>query len=136
MLSDALLIIGALSLFVERLVDRGLTLVWPDNPDKKAAAGGPYTRVRPMLALVVGLILGLGIACGLNLNLVSVNFAGIRIEPWQGIILTGLMIGGGQGPTHEVIRWIEEKKRKAEKDAGADGAAAPPRTSRRRRAIG
>jgi hypothetical protein len=129
MLSDALLIIGALSLFVERLVDRGLTMVWPDDPDKKASPGGPYARVRPMLALVAGLALGLGIATWLSLDVASVIFAGIRIEPWQGIILTGLMIGGGQGPTHEVIRWIEEKKRKAEKDAGAGGAPAANRSA-------
>lgn len=122
LLGNALLVLGALALFGERLVDRVLMLVWPDV-EAGATPSKVYKRTRGIVGTVLVFGFGILVAFALNLNLIGEIFEGIAISDTGGKWLTALLIGGGSAPAHEVVRYIENKKAKA-KEEKADAEAA------------
>jgi hypothetical protein len=76
---------------------------------------------RRMLSLYLGAIAGLGLARALRLDL----FAAILqtqgsvspLDPRWGIAVTGLVIGLGSGPTHELIQAIQQYKKQGKRPA-------------------
>lgn len=115
LLGDALLVLGALALFGERLVDRILALVWPDV-EAGEDPSGVYVRIRGIVG--IGMVFGFGmlVAFGLNLNLMGQIFKDVAISDVGGKWLTALLIGGGAAPAHEVVRYVENKKAKAKEE--------------------
>ncbi|TET42314.1 MAG: hypothetical protein E3J66_03790 [Dehalococcoidia bacterium] len=115
LLGNALLVVGALALFGERIVDRILMLVWPDV-EAGATPSRVYKRTRGIVGIVLVFGFGILVAFALNLNLIGEMFEGIAISDTGGKWLTALLIGGGAAPAHEVIRYIENKKAKAKEE--------------------
>ena len=114
-LGDALVVLGALALFGERLVDRILMLAWPDV-EAGALPSKVYKRTRGIVGVALVFGFGIVIAFGLNLNLIDEIFKGTAISDIGGKWLTALLIGGGAAPAHEIIRYIENKKAKAKEE--------------------
>lgn len=114
-LENALLVLGALALFGERLVDRILMLVWPDV-EAGSAVSGVYKRTRGIVGVALVLAFGILVAFVLNLNLISEIFKNTTISDMEGKWLTALLIGGGAAPAHELVRYIENKKGKAKEE--------------------
>ena len=115
LLGNALLVVGALALFGERIVDRVLTLVWPDV-EAGATPSKVYKSTRGIVGIVSVFGFGILVAFALNLNLIGEIFEGIAISDTGGKWLTALLIGGGSAPAHEVVRYIENKKAKAKEE--------------------
>lgn len=114
-LSDALLVLGALALFGERLVDRILALVWPDV-DAGTEPTEFYKRFRGIIGIALVFGFGILVAFGFNLNLIGQIFKGIAMSDTGGKWLTALLIGGGAAPAHELVRYVENKKAKAKEE--------------------
>lgn len=79
-----------------------------------------------LISLWAGMLLGLGAASFLGLDVFVAVFApdGTVLAPTPdpiGVVATGLVIGLGAGPTHEVVRVLQEvkKSRKTENQAAA-----------------
>ncbi len=115
LVGNALLVLGALALFGERLVDRILALVWPDV-EAGAVASKIYKRTRGLVGIALVFGFGVLIAFGLNLNLMGEIFEGTAISDTGGKWLTALLIGGGAAPAHELISYVENKKAKAKEE--------------------
>jgi hypothetical protein len=92
---------------------------------------------RRLVSIYAGALLGLGVAAILGLDLFLAIFGrppnSGGLVPYLGVVLTGLVIGLGSNPTHEVISVLQEikKQRAAQNQPGpADGGAvvvpAPP----------
>ena len=114
-LGDALVVLGALALFGERLVDKILALVWPDV-EAGALPSRVYKRARGIVGITLVFGFGIVIAFGLNLNLIGEIFKGTATSDIGGKWLTALLIGGGAAPAHELIRYVENKKAKAKEE--------------------
>ena len=112
---DALLVLGALALFGERIVDRILTLLWPDV-EAGSVPSRVYTRARGILGIMLVFGFGVIVAFVLDLNLISQIFEGIPESGAGGKWLTALLIGGGAAPAHELVRYVENKKAKAKEE--------------------
>ena len=111
-IGDALIVIGALALFTERVVGRLLALIWPDVE----AGHEPkilYKQVRGLVGVSLVFLGGILFAFILDLNLIKQIFPDLDITATTGKWLTACLIGGGAAPAHEVIRYIENKKAKA-----------------------
>ncbi len=115
LVGDALLVLGALAMFGERLVDRVLVLVWPDV-EAGAAVSKIYKQTRGIIALALLFGFGTLIAFGLNLNLISEIFERTAVSGTGGKWITAILIGGGAAPAHELIRYVENKKAKAKEE--------------------
>jgi hypothetical protein len=69
---------------------------------------------RRLISLYAGAIIGLGVAGVFGLDLFG---AALGIEPadvdhrWLNVVVTGIVIGLGSSPTHEVIRAVQEFKK-------------------------
>jgi hypothetical protein len=69
---------------------------------------------RRLLSILTGVYLGLAIAWFLGLDIFSalgVTFTNPSVPAGVGIALTGIVVGLGSSPTHEVIRVIQETKK-------------------------
>ena len=115
LVGNALLVLGALALFGERLVDRILALVWPDV-EAGVAASKIYKRIRGLVGFTLVFGFGVLVAFGLNLNLMSEIFEGTAVSDTGGKWLTAFLIGGGAAPAHELVRYVENKKAKAKEE--------------------
>ena len=120
-LDNALLVIGALALFGERLVDRFLVLVWPDV-EAGSEASKVYKRIRGIVGIALVFGFGIIVAFGLNLNMIGEIFKDIAISDAGGKWLTALVIGGGAAPAHELVRYVENKKAKAKEEKAQEEA--------------
>ena len=114
-LGNALLVLGALALFGERIVDRILSLVWPDV-DAAGNPSGTYKRTRGVIAIALVFGFGVLVTFALNLNLIGEIFETTEVTETGGKWLTALLIGGGAAPAHELIRYVENKKAKAKEE--------------------
>ena len=81
---------------------------------------------------VLGMIIGVGLAFWLNLDLLTIwhNAAGqysqwvIQIaSPTMRVILSGMLIGLGASPMHKVIRTIERQRKKRDSKEAANATA-------------
>ena len=115
LLGDALLVLGALALFSERLVDRILALLWPDV-EAGAEPTKFYQRFRGIIGIALVFGFGILVAFGLKLNLIGQIFKDIAISDTGGKWLTAFLIGGGAAPAHELVRYVENKKAKAKEE--------------------
>ena len=115
LLGDALLVLGALALFSERLVDRILALLWPDV-EAGAKPSKFYQRFRGIIGIALVFGFGILVAFGLKLNLIGQIFKDIAISDTGGKWLTAFLIGGGAAPAHELVRYVENKKAKAKEE--------------------
>jgi hypothetical protein len=77
---------------------------------------------RRLISLYAGAILGLGVAGVFGLDLFSAALQADASHPRLNVVLTGVVIGLGSSPTHEVIRVVQEfkKSRKGENIAKPD----------------
>ncbi len=112
--SDSILIIGALAIFVERIVERAINILMPDR--QAGQPDWPEWKKRFKLVLTTSAVaaLGLAISFSLDLRLMSQVLPNAQLDGTQDKIITGFLIGGGSAPAHEVLRYIENKKKKAE----------------------
>ncbi len=69
---------------------------------------------RRLLSLYLGALLGLGLAAVFKLDVFAVVNGATDLPATAGlrIVLTGLLIGLGSNPTHEVIQLLQEHKKK------------------------
>jgi hypothetical protein len=120
-------IIVFLSTAIERTIEAVI------NPPFDALAEGKYHLPRweagQLVKRFVGVVLGLGagfaIAFGLKLDLFNPLLGGgTTLSALHAKIFTGILLGGGSAPAHEVIRYVEEKKGKAEGEKDAAKAEA------------
>ena len=114
-IGDALVVLGALALLIERLVDRLFALIWPDVE----AGSNPspiYKRIRGLLGVSLVFVGGIIFAFAFDLNLMKQIFPDLNITSTSGKWLTACLIGGGAAPAHEVVRYIENKKAKAKEE--------------------
>ncbi len=115
-MTDSLVLIGALAIAIERFVEPfsnyvKKTIFRDEGSDEKKAANALWRRV---FALGFGTIIGLVIALVFELDVVS-SMAGTSID--NGDVLTGLILGLGIGPVHEIVKYVEKKKNKAGQEA-------------------
>ena len=120
-IGDALVVLGALALLIERVVDRFLILIWPDV-DAGNDPSGIYKRIRGLLGVSLVLAGGIIFAFALDLNLMKQIFPDLEITATTGKWLTACMIGGGAAPAHEFVRYIENKKAKAKEEKAQNEA--------------
>lgn len=71
---------------------------------------------RRLISLYLGAVLGLGVAGVFGLDLFQAILGATPATPNLRIVVTGLIIGLGSNPTHEVIRVVQEYK-KSQKSA-------------------
>lgn len=140
LISDTLIIVGALAIFVERITELLInSLPWFQDwdPEKEEwdaqqkadlAGGQPKPRKeeevwsRPKKMLKQWLVMGTAIGAAflivflLDLRLVSDIFQSAELSDTQDGVITAFLIGGGSAPAHEIIKYIGNKKKKAEKE--------------------
>jgi hypothetical protein len=78
------------------------------------AASFKENPARRMFSLLAGAILGLILAWVLRLDVFSAVFGSTPqapLLPYVGVALTGLLIGLGSGPTHDVVAVLQEVKK-------------------------
>jgi hypothetical protein len=113
MMPDILILVGLLAIVVERGIEPFMNFV-------KASWGKPEEGQNPkqiayrVTAFLVAIILGLLITRLFGIDLVKEMLPTSRVE--NGWILTGIIIGLGSAPAHEVINYIEQKKNKAKEE--------------------
>ena len=112
-MTDTLLLVGTLAIVVERAIEPINNLLKNTLFKGKDPSHLLWRRV---IAMLLGTAAGVVIAEPMNLDLVT-SLAGASIHGGQ--FLTGLIIGLGTGPAHEVIKYVEEKKNKAKEEARA-----------------
>jgi len=122
--TSTFVIIVFLATAIERTIEAVIN-PWFDALEK-GKYGLPTWKPGPLVRRVVGVVLGLGagfaIAFGLGLDLFNplLGNAGLKyaLNTVQAKTFTGILLGGGSAPAHELIRYVEEKKQKAgqEKD--------------------
>ena len=103
--SDTILLIGALAIFVERIVET-LMKFWPDQT-------GFVGAIKQLVAIGAAAGLGFAVVLFLDLHLMKAVIPDAGLTSDQDLVMTALLIGGGSAPAHEVLRYIEEKKKKA-----------------------
>ena len=99
----ALVLLLFLSAAVERAVE---VAVAPIEGWSSAAA-------RRALAIGVSVAAGAAIAYGLQLDLAGALLGGDRLTSMQGRGVTAIALAGGSGPVNELVRLIEEAKRRS-----------------------
>ena len=93
-----------LLLFLSAAVERGVEVAMTALETTLA----PSSRL--LAAVTLSTLLGLAIAFGLQLDLVSALLAEDTLTPSQGRGVTAIALAGGSGPAHELIRLLEEAK--------------------------
>lgn len=100
-------------------------------------AGFKDNPAKQMLSIVIGTFIGLAAAGFVGLDLFAAAGAPLTVGGWHvgnatlfpffGVALTGLVLGLGANPTHEVIKYVTEaaKSRRADNVARPDVGAAP-----------
>lgn len=114
--SDSIVVIGALAIFVERFLESVINAVLPDPKEGEHPSGIKkiFLTYKRLLAVMLTASAGLIIAFALDLHLMAHIIPESGLSTTQDKMITGLLIGGGSAPAHEVLRYIEEKKKKAE----------------------
>ena len=71
---------------------------------------------RRLASLILGSIIGLGVAGATSLNLFTATLAGDAglLGGSAGVALTGIILGFGAGPTHEVVKALQRYKERKE----------------------
>lgn len=115
--SDSILIIGALAIFVERSMETFINAVMPDRKSEEPDWPEWRKHLKRVIMVVAVAGLGLAISFGLELRLMSQILPNAGLDPTQDKIITGFLIGGGSAPAHEILRYIEGKKKKAAEEA-------------------
>jgi len=120
-MSEALLIFSILALVIERWLEIWMNILkgwWGEPPQGQNAKQATFR----LIALGLGVVSGILVAVPLDLNLFDIALGDQRVP--NGHWVTGVVIGLGTGPTHEIVKYVEEKKnkgkaerRKAETDA-------------------
>jgi hypothetical protein len=104
---------GELSPLVDQTLDVISSLVgsFKDNPGRR------------LISLFVGIIIGLPVAAAIGLDIFQVPATEVATTEANeisyttiGVIVSGLVIGLGSNPTHEVIKLVQEAKRKFKGD--------------------
>jgi hypothetical protein len=70
-----------------------------------------------ILGLLVTVIVAYVLVESFDLQLISNVFPSLGLDSSESRALTALLIGSGAAPAHEMMRYIEEKKNKAEREA-------------------
>ena len=65
---------------------------------------------RRLISIYLGALLGLVLAGMFTLDIFKALDVTVKVNPHVPIVLTGILIGLGAGPTHEVIRVVQEFK--------------------------
>lgn len=112
-MSEGIFVLGAMAVFVERLVEAFVANWWVVGDSEVSK------KLRVAITVTATLVAGIVIAQILDLQLMLDIFPTLDLEPWQNRVATGIVIGGGAAPAHELIRYVEEKKQKAAKEKAA-----------------
>lgn len=79
------------------------------------------TVLRTFVIQVMGFAVGIITAHYFELGLFrSLMMNSVTISPWSDFLLTGLLIGGGSGPIHTLIRFVTQRKEWVPVAAGAE----------------
>jgi hypothetical protein len=135
--TSTFVIIVFLATAIERAIEATI------NPLFDALSNGKYglpqwqpgELVKRFLALVLGLGGGFAIALGLKLDLINPLLTQSALNSEQAKILTGILLGGGSAPAHEIIRYVEEKKQKAAGEKEVTEAEAQERAAAVQKAL-
>ena len=109
-MSDALILMGALALGVERWTELWMNAI-------KALFGEPPQGqnlnqfVYRLVAMAIGIVSGLVVVNVANFDVFKAVLPEAGIQ--NGLLLSGVFIGLGASPAHEIVKYVEEKKNKA-----------------------
>ncbi len=119
--ADTLVLLAALASAAERATEIALNALWPDP---KRMPG-----LRRLAATAMCALAGLVMAAGLQIDLAAGLPGYDALAHWQRLALTALLIGGGAAPVHELVRYVEERKRALQAQAAGGGQARPAGTA-------
>lgn len=135
--TSTFVIIVFLATAIERTIEAVMTPLFDALKDGKY--GLPEWKAGELVKRFAGVVLGLGagfaVAFGLGLDLFTPLLQTLgpeqALHSAQAKIFTGILLGGGSAPAHELIRYVEEKKQKAgqEKDKAEADAIVARRTA-------
>ena len=112
-MTDVAILLGALAIGVERWTEVWMNLlrsVWASPPD-----GQNYRQtLQRAAAILVGIVTGVAITSLTDLDFFNTVFPEAQIK--NGVLLSGVVIGLGAAPTHEIVNYIEQKKNKAKEE--------------------
>ena len=75
-----------------------------------APFGQANVALKRAVAVGLSLVIGAGLAFGLQVDLVGPLVGEGRVTPEQGRAVTAIALAGGSAPVHELIRLLEEAK--------------------------
>jgi len=108
---------------------------------EEARPRDPHQTLKPFVLQLLGLAAGVVLARWAQVQLFGtlLEFAGsgVTVPDWEDYVLTGLLIGGGSGPVHVLLRFIEQRRMPSSEPVGAEeepageapAAGAAPKTS-------
>ncbi|MBI4220385.1 MAG: hypothetical protein HY682_09600 [Chloroflexi bacterium] len=109
-MTDVLVLFGVLAIAIERAIEP-INNFLKDRIFKGDDSSG--TLIRRVVAMVLGMTAGVVVASVMKIDVVN-SVIGGHVD--RGEILTGLMLGLGTGPVHEIVKYVEEKKNKAKEE--------------------
>jgi len=63
---------------------------------------------RRLISLLAGVFLGILVATGMNFNIFATIDAGSALYRIWGVIMTGIVLGFGANPTHQIIQFLQD----------------------------
>ena len=116
-MSDGLILWGILAIAVERATEVLMNAFkwWNNEPRKGNGNKQVHLTVYRLVAMFISGGFGILITGMWNIDLFKLTVSEAAVQ--NGVLLSGLMIGLGALPSHEIIKYIEEKKGKAKADA-------------------
>lgn len=117
--TSTFVIIVFLAAAIERTIEAVITPLFDalEKGNYRLPKWGPVPLVRRFVGVVLGLGAGFAIAFGLGLDLFNPLLDRQTLSLLHAKIFTGILLGGGSAPAHELIRYVEEKKDKAKTEA-------------------
>jgi hypothetical protein len=134
-MTDAIILVVFLAAAIERVVEAFVGLIEKDDKAKSGLRKGwnsviekvrlDSVGVKRLVAIAAGVGIAAALCYGLDFQLFN-EFLDEDLSEGKAKLLTALLIGVGAAPAHEFIRYVEEKKKRAEKQATAEPVAAGP----------
>lgn len=99
---EAALALPALALVVERIAEAAVGALWPEAPPDARRAGR-----RRALAILLTIGAASALAVPLRIDLTDPLFGSDAFGAAQGVGVTALLLAGGAGPAHAIVRALE-----------------------------
>ncbi|HWQ29018.1 MAG TPA: hypothetical protein VNN12_08340 [Dehalococcoidia bacterium] len=99
---EAALALPALALVIERLAEAAVGALWPEAPPDARWAGR-----RRALAILLTIVAAFALVVPLRIDLTDPLFGADAFGTAQGVGVTALLLAGGAGPAHAIVRALE-----------------------------